>query len=99
MCDKFGAAIAPDMLGDAVGRHRLPKRGQDLLGSDLPLNKDNDTLAGVLIQHRQHFQWTALVGPVKDKIPRPDMVTMDRLSGQAGRNALSWYPLGFGAGF
>ena len=27
LCDKFGAVIGPDMLGDAVGCHRLPKRG------------------------------------------------------------------------
>ncbi len=56
-------------------------------------------MAGVLIQHRQHLERAAFVDPVKDKILGPDMVTMGRLGGQAGRNALSWYPLGFGADF
>ena len=41
-------------------------------------------MTGILVQHRQHLERAALVGPIKDKIPGPDVVAMGRLGRQAG---------------
>ena len=86
---KFRAVITANMLWDAVGRHRLPKGRQDLLGPDLSLDADSDTLARKLIEHGQHLERAAHVRPVKDKIPAPDVVAMGRLGRQARRHSLS----------
>ncbi len=67
--DKFRAIITADVLGDAVGSHDLPQVRQHLLGSDMALYADGHALAGILVQHRQHFQRTAFVG----KTPRPSV--------------------------
>ena len=87
------------MLGHPIGCHRLPKGGQDLFGSNLSLNADSDTSVRVFIPHRQHLECVALVGPVKNKIPGPNVIAVDRLRRQARRYALSSDALGLGADF
>ena len=87
------------MLGHPIGCHRLPETGQDLLGSNLSLNADRDTSVRVFIQHCQHLECAALVGPVKNKIPGPNVIAVDRLRRQARRYALSSDALGLGANF
>ena len=87
------------MFGYPIGCHRLPKGGQDLFGSNLSVNADSDTLAGKLIEHGQHLECAALVGPVKNKIPGPNVIAVDRLRRQARRYALSRDALGRSADF
>ena len=60
-----------------------------MLRLDLALDSGGQTAARILIQHRQHFQHTTFVRPIKNEIPSPHLVGLVRLSGQAGR-----YPFG-----
>ncbi len=66
-----------------------------MLRLDLTLDLDGQTAARILIEHRQHFQRAAFIGPIENKIPGPHLVEVVCLSGQAGRHALTRYPLGF----
>ena len=77
--DKFGTVVAAYMRWDAVARHRLPHRFQDLLRADLPFDSDRQTLTRTLIKQGQHFQRAALVGPIKDKVPSPHVIGIECL--------------------
>ena len=48
--------------------------------------------------HREHFQRTAFVRPIKNKNPSPDLIGLVRLRGYTGRQPLARYSLGFSDG-
>ena len=56
-------------------------------------------MAGILIQHSQHLKRAALVRPVKDEIPGPNVVAMGGLRGQTRRYPLPSDALGPGTDF
>ena len=87
------------MLGYPIGCHRLPKGGQELFGSNLSLNANGNTLAGKLIKHGQQLERATFVRPVKNEIPSPNVIAVDRLRRQARRDALSRDALGLRADF
>ena len=71
----------------------------DFPGDKLRAIVATDMLWQAIGHHRQHYERTAFVGPIKDKIPGPDMIAMCGLYGQSGRDPLPRNPLGLGTDF
>ena len=61
-----------------------------MLGLNFVLDSDGLTAARIFIEYRPHFQRTAFIRPIENKIPSP------HLGGQTGRDPMARYTLGFG---
>lgn len=68
------------------------ERIQHLVTSDRARRMNDQTLAGILIQHRQHLHCSTVRGPIHNKIPRPDVAWIGRLHGVAHRHPRTPFP-------
>lgn len=56
LCDELGAVVAPQVLRCSPPHQQPRQRPDDLLGPQLPLDPDGQTLASGLIQHDEDLQ-------------------------------------------
>lgn len=47
---------------------------KDIIGSETPFHLDRQALSGKLIDHSQHAEWFAIMGPGLDEVIGPDVV-------------------------
>jgi hypothetical protein len=65
---------------------------QDLTTGDRARRMNDQTLASILIDHRQHLHRSTVRGPIHNKIPRPDVAWIGRLHGVAHRHPRTPFP-------
>jgi hypothetical protein len=79
VCDKFRAIVRANIRWGSLEISQMLERIQHLVTGDRSGGVNNQTLAGILIDHRQHLHGSAIRRPIHDKIPRPDVAWIGRL--------------------
>jgi hypothetical protein len=79
VCDKFRAIVRANIRWGSLEISQMLERIQHLVTGDRSGGVNNQTLASILIDHRQHLHGSAIRRPIHDKIPRPDVAWIGRL--------------------
>ena len=72
------------MIGRPIADKELRQALQDIVRVQPPGHDDCQVDSGELVDHSEHAEHTAVMGPVLDEVVRPDMVGPARLQPDAG---------------
>ena len=72
--NELRAVVAADVLGPATHREQFRQHVDHPVSRDPAAHLQGQTLPRVLVHDRQPFQRPALVCPVVDEVPRPDVI-------------------------
>jgi hypothetical protein len=95
MCDKFRSIIRANMRRSPLEIGQALKGIQYVTTVDRASRMNQQTLAGILIDHRQHLHGATVGGPIHNKIPRPDVARirgLHRIAYRRARAPFSVYP-------
>ena len=77
--DKFRAIIRANICRASPEINQALEGIQHLVTGDGSGRVNDQTLAGILTDHRQHFHGSTVGGPIHNEIPRPDRAWIHRL--------------------
>ncbi len=72
------------MIGRAMSDKEVGQHVKDIVRYQSPGDFDGQTLPGELVDHRQHAEGPAIVGPGLDEVIGPDMILPERPQSDAG---------------
>src|SRR5262245_5860459 len=76
--DQLRSVVAAQMTGSAPFGNHTGQHRHGGLGCHAPAHLQRQTLAGELVHQHQPLQRPPVLGPVMDKIPRPDVILVPR---------------------